>query len=149
MTDFSAKATELFNNGYSCSEAIVRGAYETGIIDQEIDIELINQVAQPFSGGMSSGCICGAVAGAQIVLGLLFGRKNLSIPSKYMKNIAAEFIDKFKEKRKTTCCRALSAGFGDDQIARRANCVSIVKDAAEIIEEIMFVKSPEKEFLLK
>ena len=65
------KATEYFNNGYSCSESILMEAIDDGIVPQEL-----LPIATSFSGGMGAGCLCGAIAGAQIILGYLYGKNN-------------------------------------------------------------------------
>ena len=126
----------LFKKGYSCSESVIRGAYESKILDQNLDIKILNQVASSFSAGMGeSGCICGAVASAQMVLGLTFGRKDLSVSPKEMKIISKTFIDKFKAKRKATCCKVLSAGFDFHSPERRNNCAEIVQEVTDLLEE--------------
>ena len=136
--NFSEKAVELFAKGHSCSESVVKAAYETGIIDQSLDPEFLNMIASPFSSAMGNNeCLCGAVAGSQIILGLIFGRKNSMNDPHKIKKIAAEFNNKFKEKRKVTCCRALRAKFKDDPIARSANCMSIVKECADILQAMI------------
>lgn len=135
MSNFQKNSTDLFNQGYSCSESIIRAAYENNLIDKNIDIELLNQMASPFSGGMGeSGCLCGAVAGAQMVIGSIFGRKNKDASPKKIKAISRKFVEKFKEKRKTTCCKVLSAKYDFHSPERRQNCVGIVSDVAEILE---------------
>ena len=58
------KSKKYFEDGYSCSEAILKAA-----IDEELISEHILPVATAFSGGMSSGCLCGAVAACQIIIG--------------------------------------------------------------------------------
>ena len=79
---------ENFKGGLSCSEAVVKACYDLGLVDDS----LIN-IATSFSGGMQSGCICGAIAGAQMVIGFLHGRnKDYSAKEK-----AKLFIQKFKE----------------------------------------------------
>jgi C_GCAxxG_C_C family probable redox protein len=136
MSNVKEKAVDLFNQGYSCSESIVRAAYEANIIDRSTDIELITKMATPFSGGMSSGCLCGAVAGAQMVLGLIHGRVSLDSSPAEAKAIAKKFIDTFKEQRKATCCKALTAKYDFHSPERRQHCVGIVQEVAEILEEM-------------
>lgn len=88
------KAAEYFNNGYSCSESIIMEAIEKGLIPEEL-----LSVATSFSGGMGSGCLCGAIAGSQMVLGYVLGRSNARVAAKnLLKNLrkttkqpAAEF----------------------------------------------------------
>ena len=62
-------ADNFLNKGYSCSESIVQAAIDLNIVPKEL-----LSVATSFSGGMGSGCLCGAIAGSQIVLGYLFGK---------------------------------------------------------------------------
>jgi len=135
MSIFQERAKENFAKGLSCSEAVINAAHETKLCKFN-DIEETNQVASMFSGGMSSGCVCGAVAGSQIVLGNLFGRK-LSQKSANNRIIASEFVSKFRDKRKVTCCTSLTAAYRNDLKARRENCTNIVTECAEIIEEII------------
>ena len=59
----------FLNKGYSCSESVVMAAIELNIVPREL-----LSVATSFSGGMGSGCLCGAIAGSQIVIGYLFGK---------------------------------------------------------------------------
>lgn len=130
MSDLSKKALELFNQGYSCSESVVRAALELGFIDNKIDIESLTRISSAFSGGMGgSGCLCGAVAGAQITIGYIFGRNDNTTPSHSVKAVAKKLVEKFKEKNKATCCRVLNKG--------RDNCAGLVSDAAEILENLV------------
>lgn len=138
MQSFSEKAAEYFNNGCSCSESIIRGAYELNIINEKFDIELLNAIASPFSGGMGgTGCLCGAVSGTQIVLGITAGRKDPNSDPHGIRNLSRELVEKFKAKRKATCCRVLSAPYKDNPVARKQNCTELVKEAAEILEGIL------------
>ncbi len=52
------KAVNYYKQGYSCSESIIHAAMDKGFCSQTL-----LAVATAFSGGMSSGCLCGAVAG--------------------------------------------------------------------------------------
>lgn len=130
---FIRKAQENYLHGYSCSEAILVTAKEEGLISPEANIKELMQIASVFSGGMGSGCLCGAVAGAQIATGLLFGRKELNEDSNNIRSLSAKFIKRFKEKRKATCCKILTMKYKDDPKARRQNCSTIVMDCAELL----------------
>ena len=63
------KALSYFKNGYSCSESIIQAYIDEGLCPEEL-----LPCATTFSGGLSSGCLCGAVAAGQIILGYHFGR---------------------------------------------------------------------------
>lgn len=127
------KAVEYFKNGYSCSESVVRAAIDEGLCDP-----VLLSCATSFSGGMSSGCVCGAVAAAQMILGFNFGRDNLKDNEVCARAKAKEFIEKFKERNKVTCCRVLSGGL--EGPARKERCSKYVSDACDILEELIKVK---------
>ena len=146
MGNFKENAVNLFQQGYSCSEAVVRAAHQSGLIDENIDINLLNKAASAFSGGMGNGCLCGAVAGAQMIIGVILGRKDINGSPKDVKLAAKKLIDDFKEKRKTTCCKALSAKSDFNSPERRQNCVNIVSDAAQVLESIVKENSKELAF---
>lgn len=136
-------AKKNFEAGYSCSEAIIRGSFESGVITGA-EIRLLNSMASPFSAGIGgAGCLCGAVAASQMVIGLLFGRGDLSGPLSEVKEGAKEFVDEFMIVRKATCCSVLSAGFDFSSQERRTNCNDIVSDASIILESII------KKYLIK
>lgn len=125
------KAQDYYMQGYSCSESVVKAA-----IDENLCEKSLLPVATSFSGGMSSGCICGAVAGAQLVIGANFGKQNSCNNEEIARAKAKQFIDEFKKNRKATCCKVLTAGleFGSSQ--RKQNCTSLVGECAEILKKI-------------
>ena len=128
-------AAEYFNNGYSCSESIIRGAIEAGIVPEEI-----LPIATSFSGGMGSGCLCGAIAGSQIIIGYLFGRENKFGNEVQARVLAKKFIEEFKKSHRATCCRVLTSGMDMASPERKAHCTNMVNDCSRILEEIIKVK---------
>lgn len=130
------KAVENFKTGYSCSESIVKAAADCGLVSHDLI-----PAATPFSGGISSGCLCGAVAGMQLVIGATNGRKDNTTSPNEAKTLAKLSMDKFKEKHKFTCCKALTAGLEMSSPERKQHCCSLVNDCAEILEEICKVNA--------
>ena len=124
------KAVDYFMNGYSCSESIVKVAVDKGLCSAEL-----LPVATSFSGGMSSGCLCGAVAAAQMVLGYNFGRENSKGNGVVARQKAKAFIDEFKARNKVTCCKILTHGL--EGIERKHHCCKMVQDAEEILEKLI------------
>lgn len=129
------KATSYYKQGYSCSESVIQAAIDEGLCDKSL-----LAVATAFSGGMSSGCLCGAVAGAQMILGYNFGKTNSKNNEETARAKAKQFIEEFKQKRKATCCRVLSSGLEFASVERKQNCTSIVGECAEILESLIGVK---------
>lgn len=130
-----AKALDYYKQGYSCSESVVLAAIDAGLCDKNL-----LSVATAFSGGMSSGCLCGAVAGAQMVLGANFGKQNSRLNEETARAKAKEFIEEFKKKRKATCCKVLTAGFDFNSPERKQNCMSLVEECAGILDNMIKVK---------
>ncbi len=124
------KATDYFMNGYSCSESIIKYAVDKGLCPAEL-----LPCATTFSGGMSSGCLCGAVAAAQIVLGYNFGRENTKGNEVIARAKAKELVDEFKARNKVTCCKILSRGL--EGMERKHNCCKMVTDAQEIMDNLV------------
>lgn len=121
-------ADNFLNKGYSCSESIVQAAIDLNIVPKEL-----LSVATSFSGGMGSGCLCGAIAGSQIVLGYLFGKNKTNTA----RALAKEFIEEFKKTHKATCCRVLTAGFDFHSPERKKHCVNMVESCANILSTML------------
>ena len=128
------KAVEYYlKGGCSCAESIIKAAIDAGLC-----AENLLPCSTTFSGGMSSGCLCGAVASSQIVLGYHFGRDNKFNNPVCAREKAKEFVDEFKKRNKVTCCRVLSAGL--EGMARKDHCSNLVADAVEILDSMVTVK---------
>ena len=126
------KAAEYFNNGYSCSESIIKWA-----IDKKLVSDDLLPVATSFSGGMGSGCLCGAIAGAQMIIGAQYGRENKNNNEVIARKLAKEFIQKFTEVHKATCCRVLTRGFDMASPDRKKHCVNMVEFCQKTVEEML------------
>jgi len=124
-------AKNYFKQGYSCSESIVLAAADEGLCDKTL-----LAVATSFSGGMGSGCLCGAVAGAQMVIGANFGKGNIKGNEETARAKAKEFIEEFKKNQKATCCKVLAAGFDFHSPERKQHCAGLVEECAEILENL-------------
>jgi len=126
------KAINYYKQGYSCSESVIMAAIEEEMCDKSL-----LSVATAFSGGMSSGCLCGAVAGAQMVLGSNFGKENSCKNPESARAKAKEFIDEFKQNHKATCCKVLTAGMEFGSPERKQNCTLLVGECSEILEKLV------------
>ena len=126
------RATEYFLNGYSCSESVVSAASDDGLCDKEL-----LSVATPFSGGIGSGCLCGTVSGAMLVIGHLFGNNNKYNNPPVARELARKFMDRFKEAHKVTCCRALSKGFEFHSPERKQHCTNLVEFSYNCLTDLV------------
>lgn len=124
-------ASKYFKSGYSCSESVVQAGIEKGYVPKEL-----LSVATPFSGGMGVRCLCGAVAGSQLVIGSMFG-KNGQRDGMQARALAKQFNEKFAEKHKVNCCKVLSSGFDFHSPERKNHCCTMVEECCEILENIL------------
>ena len=134
---FTNLAPKYFlEQGFSCSESITKSAVDLGLAD-----ESFISIATGFSGGMGSGCLCGAVAGSIMVLGLLHGKYQ----DNTARNLAKEFYQRFTAIHKATCCKVLTREFKDfHSKERKQHCTNMVYDCAKILDE-MLAEIKEKE----
>lgn len=127
------KAINYFKNGYSCSESIIQTAVDEGLCSPDL-----LSCATPFCAGMMSGCVCGSVAASQMVIGYNYGRDNKFNNDMCAKEKAKEFVERFKERNKVTCCKVLRGGL--EGPARKERCSKYVADSWEILEDLVKVK---------
>lgn len=135
------KAVSCFKDGFSCSQAIF-SAYGR---DFGIDDKTAMKIASAFGGGMARmGETCGAVTGAFMVIGLAYAVDKNSKDKVY--SIVREFVDAFEARHGAIVCKEL-LGYdmrtpeGMHAIKEKklidAICPKLVRDAAEILEEIL------------
>lgn len=129
------KANEYFNNGYSCSESMIMWAVDEGLVSKDI-----LSLATSFSGGMGVGCLCGAVAGAQMIVGAIYGRENKFGNDNLARVKAKDLVKRFMETHKATCCRVLTRGMEMGSPERKAHCTNMVEYCQKLVEEIVSVE---------
>ncbi len=112
-------AEDLYRGGFFCSEAMASG-FPVGI-------------------GRSK-CLCGAVSGGVMSLGLFFGRTSQNDP-KVEKNleVAKELHDYFKANngKNSLCCRILTKEFDMGQGEHKEQCINYTGLVAEKVAEII------------
>lgn len=114
------RAGDLFASGLNCAQAVFQVG--TGIDDPKL-----MEMAKAFGGGIGgSKCLCGAVSGGVMALGLM-GKGNK----------AADLMAAFKERNRVTCCVALSRPYTWKSREHLANCRRITEEAAELVERLL------------
>ena len=139
------RAVSCFKETFSCSQAIL----STYGPELGLEKETALKVAGAFGGGMARmGEVCGAVTGAFIVIGLKHGKIKVEDEEAKEKTylIVREFVERFKSRNGSIKCRELlgydiSTLEGIKLIKEKklfyTICVKYVRDAAEIIEELL------------
>jgi C_GCAxxG_C_C family probable redox protein len=94
------EAEELYRSGkYHCAEAVlaaVRTHFRPDLPEEVVGM------ASGFGGGSGVGCICGAVSGGTVGLGLV-----LQQDKKLISHLTRELHVWFKEKYGVTCCKTI------------------------------------------
>lgn len=94
-----AEAEQLYRSGkYHCAEAVMEVVRRHFAADVP---ESIVGTVSGFGGGSSSGCICGAVSGGTVALGLVLADK------KETTHLTKELHTWFKEKYGVACCKII------------------------------------------
>jgi C_GCAxxG_C_C family probable redox protein len=94
-----AEAEQLYRSGkYHCAEAVLE------VVRRHFAAELPESIVgsvSGFGGGSGAGCICGAVSGGTVALGMILNDK------KSTTHVTKELHTWFKEKYGVTCCKII------------------------------------------
>ncbi len=133
------KARIYFGSGYNCAESVLLAIAE-GVL--KVKHDLIPKIATGFGGGISrQGCICGAVSGAIMGLGLKYGRSSPEELRARTYNRVEEFLRQFRAKHRSIVCKELCGcdlstiegirKFRDENV-HAEKCTSFVSTAVKI-----------------
>ena len=137
------EVVESYNGGLYCSQAILSAYCEDYGFDKKTAMKLSCGLA---AGMARLGLTCGAVTGAYLVISLKYGSHLPGDKASIEKTFALiqEFDELFTKKHGSTNCRDLlgvDLRYGDKVLASErvgAICPSLVRDAAEILELILW-----------
>jgi C_GCAxxG_C_C family probable redox protein len=130
-------AENYYRNGdFYCSEAIVK------TIKNEFGLPISDDVIKMASGfpiGIGgSGCICGAVVGGVMAIGMFFGRTEAKDPSvTRTMALSNELHNVFKERHRNLCCRVLTKGLVLGSPKHMEQCISFTGEVAEETAKII------------
>ncbi len=99
------QAVQYYEHNFNCSQAVFTTFSKEMGWDEELSLKLTTQ----FGGGARKGELCGAVAGALLVLGLKHGHSHSEDLEEKRRayQIAEDFMDRFKEVNGSVVCRDL------------------------------------------
>ncbi|MGE5561058.1 MAG: C-GCAxxG-C-C family protein [Chloroflexota bacterium] len=126
-----ATAEEYFRQGkYFCSEAVVQTIND--LLGKPMPQEVV-KMASGFPVGIGkSGCVCGAISGGVMALGMVYGRTAPGQPMpERMLPAAAALHDYIRDLYKSTCCRVLVHGMEFGSPERKNHCIKITGLVAE------------------
>ncbi len=119
-------AGQLHAAGNSCAEAVVKAcniSLNLGLSDDAL------RMASGLGGGIGgAGCVCGALNGAELILGVIAGRTEVAEKSKSeIYTLTKEFHTRFMEHFGSSCCRVLKGP------ELKVSCDSLVEETAGLV----------------
>lgn len=134
-------AEDYFKGGYFCCEAVMASIRD----DFELDVpeEVIAMASGMAVGAGRSGCMCGALNGGILALGMFFGRTKQNGPKdpKVVKcmDLTNELHTWFKEasQKDSVCCRVLTRGFDMEKGEHKEQCIRYTGLCAGKVAEIV------------
>ncbi len=140
------KARELFVRGYNCAQAVFIAFCDLTGYDEDAAA----RISSSFGGGMGRlREVCGAISGAFMVAGCLYGYADETDKDAKAAHYALiqDIARRFSDRNGTIICRDLVGPEANDRTAvptdrtndfyKRRPCVQLVEDAAEIMDEII------------
>jgi len=122
---------------FYCSETVLK------VICEHFDTVLpddIVSLASAFPRGVGgSGCICGALVGGTMALGMFFGRTTAKdeVRVKKAMELSKELHDLFRSKLKAACCRVLTKKVALGSPEHKQQCSRIAGRVAEETAKII------------
>lgn len=121
---------------FFCSESVVQTI--NNLLGKPYDDSIV-KMASGFPIGIGkSGCLCGAVSGGEMALGMVYGRVHGEEMNEKMFPMAAGLHDYIKDMYKSTCCRVITRQWAGDNFQspeRREHCIKITGEVAVYVAE--------------
>ena len=126
-------AEGYFKRGeFFCSEAVVQAINDA--LGKPYPEEVV-KLASGFPIGLGKAqCLCGAVSGGEMALGMVYGRVHKEAMNPKMFEKAKGLHDYVKEAYKSTCCRVITREWAGDNFQspeRKEHCIAITGKVAE------------------
>jgi len=132
--DVRSRAGNKFKDGFNCAESIVHTFND--LLNNPLNQEAL-KMATGFGGGLGyAGCMCGALTGSAMILGLYEGRVDPGQSRGPIYDLVHEFHDRFANEFGGTCCRGLNIHeFDSPEHLRR--CLKITGGTAKLLMEFL------------
>lgn len=134
--DIAYKQAEYYyTHDYNCAQSVVMAVCDA--FEIEIPDEIL-KVTSGLGGGVGfSGCICGALNGGAIAIGMFLGPAKASPATSSIARVNKQLADWFEESYATTCCRQLRRRrpFASREVKQM--CTEITADTAKKVVTII------------
>ena len=152
------KGAELFKQGYNCAQAVFGAFCDI----TELDENKAFLISSSFGGGMGGMHLaCGALTGAFMAAGILFGYNDPKATKEKTKHydLIKEIAKRFQERNSFIDCGKLLEGLAQDNLPPKSEvaetychdcrpCVRFVIDACDILDEIIEEKLKQEKVMV-
>lgn len=133
------EAEKLFRSGtYFCSEAVVQTINQ--LLGEPFPPEIV-RMASSFPIGMGKAqCLCGAISGGQMALGMVYGRTEGEPMPERMFQVAKALHDYIRKEYGSPCCRVITREWRGDNFqspGRKEHCITITGVVARWVAELL------------
>lgn len=117
---------KLHLEGFHCSETILRGVWPFIMPDTPLTDEIL-KMSMPFRGGMAASMSshCGGLTVGIMLIGAVFGRKDLDGDGKLAPSISRKYWQLFLDEFKTSQCTLLRQGEPGPEAPTRCGCIMV------------------------
>lgn len=137
LNEVQKEAEGYFERGeFFCSEAVLQVIND--VLNQPYSKEVV-KLASGFPIGLGKAqCLCGAVSGGEMALGMVYGRTHGEQMDPKMFETAKDLHDYIKTEYKSTCCRVITRKWAGDNFQspeRKKHCIKITGEVARWVAE--------------
>jgi len=144
LDDIRSRAENLFlTRQLQCAEAVLT------VLNQGLGGDLAPDMAIRLASALPEGlgrrgCLCGALNGGALALGLFLGRQGPGYRNgEVVRQTVAELHDQFKAAYKATCCRVLTKGLVYGSRQHFQHCAHLTGQSARMAAAIVLDRKPE------
>lgn len=137
------RARNLFSSRQMyCSEAVLVTLNQG--LGGDLEKHQALALAASFSEGVGkNGCMCGALGGALMALGLFIGGASPVRHRAAVQRASGYLLKRFKVRFGSSCCRVLSRKSAIDATSHFDHCSELTAQAAALAAEVIFAHRPE------
>ena len=139
LKEIRDEAEELFRSGtFFCSEAVLYAINKA--LGKPYNDDIV-KMASSFPIGLGKAqCLCGAVSGGELALGIVYGRNKDEAMNPKMFEVAKGLHDFIIKEYKATCCRVITRKWAGDNFMspeRKQHCITITGVVAEWVANVL------------
>lgn len=120
LAQAKSNGTIYHKQGFTCAQSVIRAFAEY----KNLDVDQLMAATTVFGSGINSGCICGSLAAAEMLIGVTTAHNN-----KLAREKSKLVHDRFRERFGATCCRVIRG-------KENGICAKTIEEAISMLDDI-------------